>query len=261
MNVTIKIAFFFSLCLLIFSAGSGFSKSYSPLFPDALIAKLGIDAEDIIKNQNKFRNDPIHTEWMIHVHSAIPDIDPEKHQAIIKTHTSLLFIKDRLDNAFFSNKMNKQKYTTRLTGLMQWFQETNRSVLNEEEYNALFGISGQKKPPASAFSSDGKLGFPINNPSTTVEMIKKKFDDRTIADITRFYQQHSQELDDIRQMYEARGIPDVETDPIRPEVKPEQIKMDMLRIEKELTTTFRDYCQDRLSEEQFEMLFVSPKDQ
>jgi hypothetical protein len=251
MNFTIKIAFFFALVMLFLYAGSGLSRSQPLLLPDALLAKLGINAQDIIKNQNEFRNDPIHTEWMLHVHSAIADIDSDKLEAIIKTHTSFLFIKDRLDNAFFTNKINKQEYTTRLTGLMQWFQAANQSILNEEEYKALLGIPGQKKAPVSAFSSDDTLGFPIINPATSDEMIKNQFDGQTIMDITRFYHQHSHELDDIRQMYETGGIPEVE---------PEQIKMDMLRIEKELAITFKDFCRNRLSEEQFEMLFGCPKD-
>jgi len=221
------------------------------IYPDPILQKLDLTPSDVSTHQSEFTRKQIHKDWMDHVDDVLPEISPEKKGAISKTHTSLLFIKDRLDNAFFTNKINKQDYTTQLTGLMQWFQETNRSILNEEEYNALLGISGQNKTPASVSSSDDKLGFPIHNPSTSVVMIKNKFDDQTIADITRFYQQHSQELDDIRQMHETGGIPGVET---------EQIKMDMLRIEKELMITFKDFCRNRLSEEQFELLFDSPKD-
>ncbi|MBC2714512.1 MAG: hypothetical protein HF978_04310 [Desulfobacteraceae bacterium] len=222
------------------------SKGFTLFFPDPLLQKLGIDPSNIINNQFKFKNNRIHIEWINHVHSAIPKICREKEEAIIQTHTSLLFIKDRLDKDYFSGKINKQEFTTQLTGLMKWFQEANRSFLSIEEYNALFGLSGQDDDPAPAHASDGKVGFPVNNPETTVEMIKKSFDDATIRNITRFYQKQSQELKDIREIYETGDFQGVDA---------KQVKNDMLRIEKELEAAFMNYCRDKLSDEQFKLLF------
>ena len=222
------------------------SKIPAPFYPDPLLKNLGIDPSDIIKNQLKFKNNRIHIEWMDHIHEALPGICLEKEKTIIKTHTSLLFIKDRLDKNYFSGKINKQEYTTQLAEVMKWFQKANQSVLSCKEYNTLFGISGQENEPVPDYASDGALGFPIKNPETTIEMIKQTFDDATIRDITRFYRQQSQELRDIKEIYESKDFHGVTA---------EQVKTDMLRIEKELKAAFMRYCHDILSDEQFKLLF------
>ncbi len=226
----------------------GTSKNSALFYPAPILQQLGIDPSDIIKNQFKFKNSRIHIEWMDHVHVAIPGLCREKEDTIIKIHTSLLFIKDRLDNDYFSGQINKQRYTTLLAGTMKWFQETNRSVLSMVEYNTLFGISGQKDGRSPANDSDGKVGFPIQNPETTVDMIKKSFDDTTIKAINRFYHKQSQELKDIREIYETKDFHGV---------TPEQVKTDILRTEKELNVAFMGYCRDILSNEQFKLLFGS----
>ncbi len=243
---SVKVAFFLSLCLLVIHAGAGAAKSHALSYPDPLLKKLGIDSSDIIKNQKKFNNNPVHTQWVNHINEAIPDIDADKKDAIIKTHTSLLFIKDKLDKAFFSGKINKQEFTTRLTGVMKWFQEANQSILNDEEYNILFGITGQDDNTLLAPSSDGGLGFPIKNPKTTIEMIKKKFDAATIRNIALFYQDQARELRDIKEIYETKDFR---------RVKPEQVKNDIIRAENELQAAFKNYCHEKLSNEQFKLLF------
>jgi len=252
MNIDVKFAFFLSLCLLmlIFHAGAGAAKSPPLTYPDSLLLKMGINEQEIIKNQKKFNNNPIHTQWMNHINDVLPEISPEKKETIIKTHTSLLFIKDRLDTSFFNGNINKQEFTTRLAELMKWFQETSQSVLSEKESNALFGISGQDDELSPVTASYGELGFPINNPQTTVEMVREKFDARTITDISRFYQDHARELRDIKKIYETGGFRGEEA---------KQIKNDMLRTEKELQAAFKNYCRDILSDEQFVLLFGNEK--
>lgn len=219
-------------------------------FPAPILHQLGIAPSDIIKNQSKFKNNRIHIEWMDHVHSVIPGISREKEEAIINAHTSLLFIKDKLDNAFFSGQINKQRHTSQLAKTMKWFQETNQSVLNKDEFNTLFGISVQDDKRSMADDSDIKIDFPINNPETTVEMIKKSFDATTIRKISRFYQVQSQELRDMKKVYE--------TEDLRKE-DAKQIKNEMQMIEKELDTAFKSYCVDILSKEQFNLIFGTSK--
>ncbi len=225
---------------------TGTSKESAFFYPDPLLQKLKINSYDIINNQSRFRNDPIHIEWMDHVHSALPDICSQKEETIIKTHTSLLFVKSRLDKDYFSGKISKQEFANQLTGLMKWFQEANRSVLSIKEYNALFGISDQDEAPAQAL--DGELGFPIRNPNTTIDKVKEAFDDQEIISLTRFYQEQAREFHDIKNIYDTENIHGVEK---------EQIKKDMERIERELQTAFMNYCRDRLSDEKFKLLFGS----
>ncbi len=245
MNIDVKFTFFLSLFLVIIHAGSSTAKSPAFSYPDSLLVKLGIESQNSIKNQKKFRGDPIHTQWMAHVHDTMPDIDPDKEEAIIKTHTLLLFIKDKLDKDYFSAQINKQEYTTQLTGVMKWFQEANRSFLSIEEYNALFGISDPDNETSPA-NSDGKLGFPIKNPETTGEMIKKRFDDTTIKNISRFYQEHSRELRDMKKIYETEDFRGEDA---------KQIKNDIRMVEKELQATFMAHCRNLLTVEQLKLLF------
>ncbi|MCD6585196.1 MAG: hypothetical protein J7K96_05485 [Desulfobacteraceae bacterium] len=249
MNIAVKFTFFLSLCLMIIHAGSSAAESPAFSYPDSLLVKLGIDAQNIIKNQEKFRSDPIHTQWMAHVHETMPDIDPDKKETIIKTHTLLLLIKNKLDKNYFSGKINKQEYTTQLTGAMKWFQEANHSFLSIEEYNALFGISGREGETSSAHASDDKIGFPINNPKTTVEMIKRKIDASTIKGINRFYHVQSQDFRDMKTVYETEGFQGEDA---------KQIKVEMRMAEKELQAVFIAHCRSILTVEQFKLIFGSP---
>jgi len=252
MNLKVKFAVFLSLCVVIIlagvsvGAGTGAENPRRPFFPDPLLVKLGIDAKDIINNREKFRKDPVHTEWMHHVQAALSHIEPEKKESIIQTHASLLFIKDRLDSAYLSGRMDQQELTARIGELMRWFQEANRAVLSEKEYNVLFGISDQDGESAMDRMPDGELGFPVYNPETTVEMIKARFDDGTIADITRFYRQQSQELRDIRETYETKDFGGATQ---------WEVRKDMARIENELNAAFKDHCRGKLTDEEFQLLF------
>ena len=236
----------FAYLLVILHTGSGGASPQALSYPDELLVKFGIDVEEIMKNREKFRADPTHAEWMGHVRSTISGIDPAKEETMVKTHTSLLYIKMRMDQAYFGGVMDKQEFTARLAELMQWFQQANRSVLNEIEYNDLFGISGQDEVSATGRVPEGEIGFPVHNPKTTARIIKERFNDRTIADITRFYQQRSQELKDITEIYESRDFGGATE---------WQVRKDMIRIENELDAAFISYCRDRLTDDEFQLLF------
>jgi len=215
------------------------SKTQIFSYPESLITKLKLDPSDINKNRDQFIQDKIHIEWMNHVHDVITGLDPQKEDSIIKIHTSLLFIKDRLDKAYFSNKINKQAFMTRLTVLMQWFQQANRSVVNKKEYEFLFGLTQEEKKPYLTDPDDTGLGFPIENPKTTVEMVKKKLDDTAIKKIKSLYQLRKNEIGEIRQII-AEGA-----------ISPEEAK----HIENDIQATYLNGCRDILTVEQFILIF------
>lgn len=246
MNQAKIAAFFILIYLLIVHAGSTAAKSSVLIYPESLIAKLGIDSQDIVKNQKKYIKDTVHVEWMAHVHEVIPEINPDKEDMIVKLHTSMLYVKDRINKAYLSGSINQQEFTAQSAELMQWFLKAHQEMLSKKEYESLFGLS-QNNESSAVVSTDNELGFPIKNPETTVEMIREKFDENTIAKIARFYQGHAQELRDIKKIYETGDS----------QAKPEQIKKDMLRIDKELQEAYMNYCRKILSDEQFNLLFGS----
>jgi hypothetical protein len=246
MDVNVKSGIFFVLCLVILHAGLGIAKPRALFYPDPLLVKLGIEVKDIVRHQEKFRKDRTHMEWMGQLHSTISDIDPEKKEALIQMHTSLLYIKERLDSAYLGGQINKQELAGGIGELMQWFQQANRAVLSENEYNLLFGISVQDEAPFSADIPDDEIGFPVPNPETTVKMIKEQFNDRTISDITRFYRQQSQELSDILEIYDSGNFDGATK---------WQVRKDMTRIENELQAAFMKYCRNRLTGQEFQLLF------
>ena len=243
-----EFVFFIFLYLLLSHAGYSAANSSVLTYPESLIINMGINSQDILKNQEKFRTNSIHIEWMAHVHEVIPEIDPEKEDRIAKIHTSMLYIKDRINSAYLNGGIHQDQFTVQSAELMKWFLKTHQEMLNKKEYESLFGLS-QNDKPLSVISSGNTLGFPIKNPETTVEMITDKFDDKTITQIARFYQEHAQELRDIKKTYETGDTPGVEK---------AQIKNDMLRIESELEAAYMKYCREILTEEQFNMIFGRP---
>lgn len=229
------------------TSGPGSPGSFD--YPASILQKLGITASDITQNQSGFEKDRIHAEWMRHVDSAIPEIDPEKRAAIIKIHTSLLFIKDMLDKSYYNGSISKQEHTSRLSELMQWFQKANRRVLSIKEYNMLFEVPAEEEQSVLSGNANGKIQFPVKNPATTDQMIHEAFDDATINDLSRFYHLHSQELKDIREIYDSGDFNGADE---------QQVKNDIKRIEKELADAFKKYCRQKLTDEQFQLLFNSP---
>jgi len=214
-------------------------------YPEALLAEIGIEARDVIKNREAQAANRIHEQWMSHVRSAIPDISTAKEKHLARIHTSMLYIKKQIDADRLDGKISQETFSSWSAELMSWFQNAHKQVLNEAQYNALFG----EKPAdetSNVISTGNELGFPINNPETTVEMIKEKFDGRTIEKISRFYQRHARKLRDIKKIYEdpPAGVPK------------KQIKKDMDRIEKELQTEYRQYCRKMLTDENFNLLFA-----
>ena len=248
MNRHSKFVFFIFLYLLIIHSGSRAAISPDLIYPESLIVKLGIDSQDVLKNQEKFRTNRIHLEWMEHVNEVIPEIDPDKKDMIDKLHTSMLYMKERINSAYLSASINQQEFTAQSAELMKWFLQSHQEILSKKQYESLFGLS-RNDEPLSVISTDNTLGFPIKNPETTVEMITEKFDHKIITQIARFYQEHAQELRDIKKTYETGDTPGVEK---------AQIKNDMLRIEKELQSAYMNYCRKILTDEQFNMIFGQP---
>jgi len=242
-----RFAFFIFLYLLIVYAGAGAAQFPVINYPESLIEKLGITPQDIVKNQEKFRTNRTHREWMSHVHEVIPGLDPEKKEAIGKLHTAMLYLKDKINTEYLSGSINQQEFTAESAQLMKWFLNAHQSMLSKKEYESLFQMAASDEPSSPVPAENG-LGFPIENPETTVEMIKKEFDEPTINKLAHFYGQHSQELRDIRKIYETGDA----------NAKPEQIKNDMQRIEKELQTAYMRFCRKTLTDKQFRMIFGSP---
>ena len=240
----VRFVIFITFCVLVSQAGFGAAESPELSYPESLLSKLEIDAPDVVKNRDEFKTDRIHRMWMRHVHSTIPDINANKEKYLVKIHTSMLYIKDRIDNAYLNGDINKQKFSARSAQLMRWFQKAHQRVLNEQEVASLFANAGGKEV-TGVIDTGNELEFPIQNPETTVEMIKKKLDARTIKKIGRFYQGHARELRDIKKIYE---------DP-PPDVKKEQIEKDMRRIKNELHAAYRNYCRKLLADEDFKLIF------
>ncbi|MFH2067300.1 MAG: hypothetical protein ABIK15_19020 [Pseudomonadota bacterium] len=214
-------------------------------YPELLLAEQGLSVQDVIQNQDKFKTNKIHIEWMMHAHAVIPDMNPDTETQLIKIHTAMLYLKDRINSEYLNGGMDKAVFSSRSATLMQWFQRTHQTMLSAKEYTTLFGILGE-----DGFSENiptgNKLGFPIQNPKTTAEMIEKKIDAQKIAEIARFYQDHAREFRDIKEIYETGDVPGVEK---------EQIKTDMQQIEKDLDAAYRDYCRRILTAQEFRMIF------
>ncbi|MBS3757395.1 MAG: hypothetical protein KGY61_01910 [Desulfobacterales bacterium] len=213
-------------------------------YPKPLLSKLGLDARDVVKNRDEFKTDRIHRMWMAHVHSAIADIDTEKEKRLINIHASMRYIKDRIDNAHLNGDIDRQTFSAQSAELMRWFRKAHQRVLGEQAVAALFSEAAKKEMTGVIDTGNG-LGFPIQNPETTVEMIKEALDARTIEKIGRFYQEHARELRDIKKIYKNPPA----------DVPKEQIKKDMRRIKKELSAAYRQYCRKLLTDEAFKLIF------
>jgi len=318
------------------------------LYPEPLLKKLKIDRNGILKHQGQFTKDHVHVEWMSHVHSILPHIDPEKENAIISIHLTLLYIKNQLNTTYLNGKISHQEFTNSIAELMKWFQKANQRVMSDEEHKNLFGISpkqgeafidqmtaqipeysfilnrnisveeikkiipthkldqinilfrkivaeqkkiGQQieanalapeqaqqaiqksqqafidqckeilaeneiniifgsiqnlesgkmsdKPPNLSRIAEKQLGFPVENPEITIEMIREKIDNHTINRLAAFHQQRKQAIDDIDQIL-AAGDMDID---------------EAQKVTGKIQAGYIDQCREILTDEEFQLIF------
>ncbi|MDA8404954.1 MAG: hypothetical protein M0Z56_12295 [Desulfobacteraceae bacterium] len=318
-------------------------------YPENFLKLLGLDIKKIIKERDAFKNTVVHVEWMDHVNEVLKNLDPEKKEAIIKNHTTLLYIKDLLNEAYLSGKIDHDTFIKAVTDLMKWHQQTYQSMLTGSEYEELYGakpeaandiIDGvmeaaprysfilnqqipadevtkqvqgykleqidshfkkmildreqigkkigdgsmmpeearkalqksqqefiakckelltedeintifgsaaaletggtQTAPPAVLGDSDQtELGFEIENPNTSIKMVKDKLDKNKLEDIKFFYQKRTKERDDLITKLDAG------------EIKPDAME----NISKEMDAAFKENCRSTLTDEQYQLIF------
>lgn len=318
-------------------------------YPQKILELLGIDMQKLIKERDKFKNTVVHVEWMDHINEVLKNLDPVKKEAIINNHTTLLYIKDLLNQAYLSGKIDHDTFIKALADLLKWHQQTYQSILTESEYEALYEtkpeaandiIDGmmetaprysfilnqqipaeevtkqvqgykleqvdshfkkmildreqigkrinagemtleqarealqksqqefiakckelltedeintifgsvaaletggtQTNPPAVLGDSDQiQLGFEIENPNTSIEMVKEKLDKSKLEDIKFFYQQRAKEREDLIAKLDAG------------EIKPEAVE----NTSKEMDSAFKENCRSVLSDEQYNLIF------
>jgi hypothetical protein len=122
-----------------------------------------------------------------------------------------------------------------------------KDLLTEEEINTIFGSvaaletgGAQAEPPAVLGNSDEiELGFKIENPNTSIEMVKEKVDKNKIEDIKFFYQQRAREREELIAKLDAG------------EIKEEMVE----NISNEMDSAFEENCRGILTDGEYKMIF------
>jgi len=139
-------------------------------YPEALLAEQGLRVQDVVNNQDAFRTNKIHMEWMRHAHAVIPDMDTDTEGHLASIHMAMLYIKDRINSTYLNGGMDKATFSARSAALMQWFQRTHQMMLSAKNYTALFGVLGEDDV-SEKIPTGNQLGFPIQNSKTTISPI------------------------------------------------------------------------------------------
>ncbi len=323
-------------------------------YPEKILELLGIDMEKMIAERDAFKNSVVHVEWMDRVNGVLKNLSPEKKEAIIQNHTSLLYMKDLLNRAYLTGKIDHETFVKAVADLMKWHQSTFAAMLTSAEYEALFEVkpeaaeaiiddlmeatpkygfilnqeipveevekqvqgfkleqvdthfkkmifdreqigkrinSGemtleqarealhqsqqefiarckelltedeintifgsmealetggtQTEPPAVLGDSDViELGFEIENPTTSIEMVKEKIDPGKREDIKFFYQQRAAEREALIDKLNAG------------EIREEEVE----NISDEMDAAFRENCKSVLSDAEYRLIFEKPED-
>lgn len=144
-------------------------------YPEALFELLGIDMDDLLKNRDAFKNTIIHVEWMDRINEILKNLDPEKRAAIIKNQTTLLYIKDILNDAYLRGEIDHATFIKALADLMKWHQKTYESMLTSAEYEALFEISPENVDDTidALLSAAPEYSFILNQEIPVEEVTKQ----------------------------------------------------------------------------------------
>jgi hypothetical protein len=144
-------------------------------YPESLFDLLEINMDELLNGRDAFKNTIIHVEWMDHINDILKNLDPVKREAIIKNHTSLLYIKDKLNEAYLTGKIDHETFKKALADLMKWHQHAYESILSEAEYEALFEINPELADDTiDAFIEQAPEYSFILNQEITVEDVKEQ---------------------------------------------------------------------------------------
>jgi len=95
------------------------------------------------------------------------------------------------------------------------------------------------KPPNLSRIAEKQLGFPVENPEITIEMIREKIDNHTINRLAAFHQQRKQAIDDIDQIL-AAGDMDID---------------EAQKVTGKIQAGYIDQCREILTDEEFQLIF------
>ncbi|NOY70158.1 MAG: hypothetical protein GXP53_11870 [Deltaproteobacteria bacterium] len=113
-------------------------------YPESLITLLGIDMDKLLKEREKYLSSVVHVEWMDHIHESLKNLEPEKKEAMVKNHLTLLYIKEQLNDAYLSGKIDAKTFKDGIAELMKWHQKTYQTLLSRDQYMAVFEIPPEK---------------------------------------------------------------------------------------------------------------------
>ncbi len=109
-------------------------------YPEKIMELLGVDTENVKAGRGAFKNSVIHVEWMDRVNDVLKNLSPEKKAAMITNHLSHLYLKDLLNEAYLSGKIDHDTFVKAVADLMKWHQKTYEAMLTEAEYETLFEV-------------------------------------------------------------------------------------------------------------------------
>jgi hypothetical protein len=157
-----------------------------------------------------------------------------------------------LDREQIGKKINKGEMTLEqareaLSKSQQAFIVKCKELLTEDEINTIFGsvaaleTGGTPSEPPAVMGDDDitELGFMIENPTTSVNMVKEKIDTKKREDVKFFYQQMDQEKQALIAKLDAG-----------------EIKEDVFdNMAKEMDKAFEENCRSILTDEQYKLIF------
>jgi len=167
-------------------------------YPETLIDLLGIDMDKLLAESETFKNTTIHVEWMDRIHDILKNLDPEKRAAIVKNHTALLYIKDKLNEAYLTGKIDHETFKKAIADLMKWHQKTYESILSRAEYEALFEIAPEQVDDTidALIDQTPEYSF-ILNQDIPVEAVKEQVQGYKLEEVNTHFKKMVLDRDDI----------------------------------------------------------------
>lgn len=167
-------------------------------YPETLFELLGINMNELIEGRDAFKNTIIHVEWMGRVDEILKNLDPEKKAAIIKNQTSLLYIKEKLNEAYLTGKIDHVTFIKALADLMKWHQRTYASILTASEYEALFEISPDKADDTidALLEAAPEYSF-ILNQDISIEAVKEQVQGYKLEEVNSHFKKMVFDRDNI----------------------------------------------------------------
>jgi hypothetical protein len=189
---------------------------------------------------------------MIPATEVVSQIPSYKMEEVNASFKKMIYERDQINKMIEDGSMPLEQARQAMQESQQTFVDNCKMILSEGEIDTIFGSvenletgTVSEGPPAIQKGRDqAELGFEVENPTTSIEMVKKTLNQAKIDDIKLLFEQREQERQKLIQMLNAG------------EIAEQQIET----ISAQMDAVYAENCRAILTDQQYQLIFAKKQE-